>query len=195
MTVEFRLLGDVEARVDGRLVDLGHLKQRLVLVALLVEANRIVPVDQLVERVWAERPPQRARDTLYGYLHRLRKALAVMTGVDILRKPGGYLLSVDEALIDVYRFRELVRQARAADDDSTAMALFGEALTLWRGEPFSGVDTPWLDGAATSWRRSGSRPNSTSPTCGWRTAGTRSWCPSWPAGPANISGTSGWPRS
>ncbi|HKS45793.1 MAG TPA: BTAD domain-containing putative transcriptional regulator [Amycolatopsis sp.] len=146
MTAEFRLLGDIEARVDGRLVELGHLRQRSVVVILLVEANRIVPADQLVERVWAGRPPQRARDTLYGYVHRLRKALAVMTGVNILRQPGGYLISVDEAMIDVHRFRELVRQARATDDDSDAMALFDEALALWRGDPFAGVDTPWLNG-------------------------------------------------
>ncbi|MFF4492393.1 BTAD domain-containing putative transcriptional regulator [Streptomyces sp. NPDC001544] len=145
MTAEFRLLGDIEARVDGQLVDLGHRRQRLVLVVLLVEANRIVPVDQLVERVWAGRPPQRARDTLYGYVHRLRKALAVMAGVDILRQTGGYLISVDEALVDMHRFSELIRQARAAQDDSDAMALFDEALALWRGDPFSGVDTPWLN--------------------------------------------------
>lgn len=146
MTAEFCLLGDVEARVDDRLIDLGHLRQRSVLVILLMEANRVVPADQLVERVWADRPPQRARDTLYGYLHRLRKALAAVAEVDIVRQAGGYLISVNEALIDVHRFRELLRQARAADDASDAMALFGEALALWRGDPFSGVDTPWLNG-------------------------------------------------
>jgi DNA-binding SARP family transcriptional activator len=103
MTAEFRLLGDIEARVDGHVVDLGHLRQRSVLVILLVEANRTMPADQLVERVWADRPPQRARDTLYGYVSRLRKTLAVLGVADIVRQSGGYLVSVDEALIDVHR--------------------------------------------------------------------------------------------
>ncbi|TCO54235.1 BTAD domain-containing putative transcriptional regulator [Actinocrispum wychmicini] len=146
MTAGFRLLGDIEGRVDGRPVALGHQRQRSVLVVLLVEANRVVPVDQLVDRVWAGQPPHRARETLYGYVHRLRRALAVMAEVDIVRQPGGYLLSIDEDLIDLHRFRDLVRQARATDEDATALALFEEALALWRGGAFAGVDIPWLNG-------------------------------------------------
>lgn len=51
MAVEFRLLGDVEVSVDRRLVDVGHARQRCVLVALLVNVNRTVTVDPLIERV------------------------------------------------------------------------------------------------------------------------------------------------
>lgn len=111
MAAEFRLLGDNEARAEGRLVDLGHRRPRSVLVILLVEANRVVTADQLVKRMWAGQPPQRARSTLCGYVHRLRKALSGMPGADIVRQPGGYLLAVDEDLIEMCRFRELSRRA------------------------------------------------------------------------------------
>jgi hypothetical protein len=74
--VEFFLLGDVAAGVGGTLIVLGRDRQRCVLAALLVDAGRPVPVD----RVWGERPPQRARDTLYTYVSRLRRALAAMGG-------------------------------------------------------------------------------------------------------------------
>jgi len=89
MAVEFRLLGDVEVRIDGQPVEVGHIRQRCVLVALLVDANRPVPVDQLVDRVWADRVPQRARNAVAGYLSRLRQVLAGTDEARIVRQPLG----------------------------------------------------------------------------------------------------------
>ncbi|MEW2049461.1 BTAD domain-containing putative transcriptional regulator [Streptomyces sp. NPDC005476] len=148
MTVEFEVLGSVESRVDGRIVDLGHARQRCVLAVLLVDANRVVSVDQLVERVWADRPPQRARNTLYGYLSRLRQVLAPVGETDIVRRSAGYVLGVEAAAVDLHRFRDYVAQARAvagSGQDERAAALFGQALGLWRGHAFAGLDTPWIN--------------------------------------------------
>ena len=76
MAVEFGVLGDVQAHIEGVPVALGHAQQRCVLVALLVDANHAVPVERLADRVWADHAPQRAHNTLYSYLSRLRKRLA-----------------------------------------------------------------------------------------------------------------------
>ncbi|HKN53358.1 MAG TPA: winged helix-turn-helix domain-containing protein, partial [Amycolatopsis sp.] len=124
VAVIFRLLGAVEARVDASPVDLGPARQRCVLAALLVDANRLVSVDQLVGRVWADHPPYRARDTLYSYLSRLRHALP--GGPPIERIAGGYVLRVPPDEVDLHYFRRLVTQARAAEDDKRAAALFEE---------------------------------------------------------------------
>ncbi|HEU4423915.1 MAG TPA: BTAD domain-containing putative transcriptional regulator [Pilimelia sp.] len=145
MAVQFRLLGDVQVRVDGRLVDPGHARQQCVLVALLVDANRVVSVDQLLDRVWAGRPPQRARNALSAYMSRLRRIVAATGEVAISREPRGYQLAVDPSAIDVHRFHDLAVQARAARRKDDAAALFAQALGLWHGEPFAGLDTPWLD--------------------------------------------------
>jgi DNA-binding SARP family transcriptional activator/tetratricopeptide (TPR) repeat protein len=155
MGVEFGLLGDVEVRVDGHLVDVGHVRQRCVLVVLLVEANRTVSVDQLVDRVWGDRAPQRARETLYNYLSRLRHALGSITEVDIVRQPGGYVLTVDPMAVDVHRFHHLVSLARAVDDEGRMLVLFEQALGLWRGEPFAGLDIAWVNALrdALEWDR------------------------------------------
>ncbi|MGW7621639.1 AfsR/SARP family transcriptional regulator [Streptomyces antimycoticus] len=147
MTVEFGLLGGIEARIDGRLVDdIGHVRQRCVLAVLLVGANRPVGIDQLMERTWGEWPPQRARGTLYSYLSRLRKALEGALGhVRIDRQPVGYKLTVDPLALDLHRFRTLVAQARSSDDDRAA-PLLEQALRLWRGDALAGLDSPWING-------------------------------------------------
>ncbi|MGH3917411.1 MAG: tetratricopeptide repeat protein [Pseudonocardiaceae bacterium] len=145
MGVKFGLLGDVEVRVDGRPVAVGHARQRCVLVVLLAEANHAVSVDQLVDRIWGQRTPHRARETLYNYLSRLRHALAPITEVDLVRKSGGYALIVDPMAVDVHHFGHLVAQARAADDQDRALELFEQALGLWQGMAFAGLDTPWIN--------------------------------------------------
>ncbi|ALG14818.1 hypothetical protein AOZ06_15710 [Kibdelosporangium phytohabitans] len=144
--MEFRLLGEIEARLNGEPVDLGHARQRCVLVTLLVEANQVVQVDQLLDRVWDERVPIRARESLYSYISRLRQALP---GVGFTRRSGGYVLTVDPDDVDLHRFRRLVDQAREAGD----VRLFDGALALWRGEAFADLDTPWLAGVRETLNR------------------------------------------
>ncbi|TWP50697.1 tetratricopeptide repeat protein [Lentzea tibetensis] len=141
MIVEFRVLGPVDASIDGRTVALGPARQRCVLAALLVDVNRVVLVDQLIDRVWGENRPYRVRGTLHSYLSRLRKVL----GDDprITQQSGGYLLAADESTVDLHRFRRLVGDARTAADER-ALVLFEQALELWRGEAFAGLDVPWL---------------------------------------------------
>ncbi|WP_241845109.1 AfsR/SARP family transcriptional regulator [Streptomyces silvensis] len=148
--MRFTLLGDIEVLLDGRPLAVGHLRQRGVLAALVVDAPRVVPVDRLADRVWADRPPQRFRSTLYSYLSRLRQALAAAEehGVHIGREPGGYRLTVDRSTVDLHRFRDLAAQARAAraaQDGERAAGLFQRALGQWQAETFAGMDTPWFN--------------------------------------------------
>jgi DNA-binding SARP family transcriptional activator/tetratricopeptide (TPR) repeat protein len=142
--VTFRLLGDVSVHAGGAEVDVGHARQRDVLVVLLVEANRLVPLDDLVDRVWGEHPPRRPKDALYSYLSRLRVALAGCA-VRIDRQGGGYRLAVDPMSVDLHRFQHLVEDARSQVDDRAALERFDEALGLWRGRAFAGLDSVWLN--------------------------------------------------
>ena len=77
MTIRFRLLGEVGVTLDGPPVDIGHARQRSVLAALLVEVNRPATADKLIDRVWADRLPYRARNALSAYVSRLRQLLAL----------------------------------------------------------------------------------------------------------------------
>lgn len=144
MATRFCVLGDVQVHSGNQVVELGHTLQRSVLGVLLIEANQVVPVEELADRIWAQSAPERARDTLYGYVHRLRRALAPATDARLAHRQGGYVLDVDPQAVDLHRFRHLVAQARATDDDRAALALWSQALGLWRGEPCAGLDTPWF---------------------------------------------------
>lgn len=150
MRVELRLLGAVEASVDGRSVDLGPPRQRCVLAALLVDVNQVVSVDKVIDRVWGAQPPRSVRGTIHSYISRLRTALADTVG--ITQGSGGYLLTVDESAVDMHRFRRLVAAARIADDQQ-ALPLFEQALGLWRGDVVAGLDTPWLTGLRATLER------------------------------------------
>lgn len=144
MAMRFGVLGTIEAWHDEAPMDVGHARQRLVLAALLVDVGRVVPADVLVERVWGDRVPRRGRSALYGYMSRLRQALAE-AGVGLVREQGGYRLAVEAQRVDLHRFHALVGQARAAGAAERAVAVWDEALGLWRGEAFAGADTPWFN--------------------------------------------------
>ena len=150
MTVQFRVLGDVEAHVDGRPLALGHARQQCVLLGLLLDANTIVSTGRLIDRVWGERGSEGARSSLYSYLSRLRQILQDVPGISLTRRPGGYVLAADPDAVDMHRFRHLVALARVSRDDEEAQRLLEDALQMWRGEPFGILDTDWLNGQRES---------------------------------------------
>ena len=136
--------------MDGQPLDIGHARQRCVLASLLVDVNRPVSVDQLIDRVWSAEPPHRARNALAGYLSRLRALLTDAGDLQITRGPAGYTLTTEALSVDLHLFRHLAAEARSTADPHEATALFGRALALWRGEPFAAIDTPWISDCRTS---------------------------------------------
>jgi YVTN family beta-propeller protein len=131
--VEFRILGPVEARDDGRDIALGGPKQRALLAILLLQANQAVSRDRLIDGVWGERPPTTVAHTLDNYVLRLRKAL----GDDrLLRRAPGYMLRVEPEELDLHRFERLLEEGRerhARGDAPGARTTLEAALNLWRG--------------------------------------------------------------
>jgi DNA-binding SARP family transcriptional activator/Tfp pilus assembly protein PilF len=147
--VEFGILGPVEVRVAGQVANVGHPRQCAVLAVLLLDLGRVVSVEALIDRVWGNAPPASVRNVLYGYVSRLRTVIADATDpqVTLTRHPGGYVLRARAEQLDLHRFRHLVTEAAAVEDDGLrAAALLREALGLWRGRALAGLDSPWLHG-------------------------------------------------
>jgi DNA-binding SARP family transcriptional activator/DNA-binding beta-propeller fold protein YncE len=131
--VDFRLLGQLEIGQNGRIVELTRGRERALLALLLLNANRALSTDRLVEELWPDHPPEHAAKTLQVYVSRLRKTI----GPERLKTtPTGYALEVTAEELDTAQFERLIADGRAAleaGDTGHALSLLREALTLWRG--------------------------------------------------------------
>jgi DNA-binding SARP family transcriptional activator/Tfp pilus assembly protein PilF len=150
----YRLFGPVEAVRDGRPVPIPGAKQRTLLAALLVRANRVVSAERLIAWLWAHDPPADARNALQNHVKRLRRVLVGEGGRGsvpdpITTHPDGYLMALPEQALDLSRFTGLVRRAEtaaAAGRPRDAVALYDEALAQWRGEPLGDISSVSLRG-------------------------------------------------
>jgi DNA-binding SARP family transcriptional activator len=131
-TLEFRLLGPLEALAGGRPIALG-VKQRTLLVLLLLRANEVVSRDRLIDDLWGDEPPDAAPNALAALVARLRRALPAEV---LLTRPGGYELRIDRQDLDLHRFETLVEEGSetlAAGDPARASERLRSALSIWRG--------------------------------------------------------------
>ncbi|MEU7911071.1 BTAD domain-containing putative transcriptional regulator [Microbispora bryophytorum] len=144
-------MGPVEATVSGRPVDLGAPKQRALLALLVSQAGQPVPVNVILDALWADHPPPSAMASLQAYVSNLRRLVepdrAPRTPATVLRtSPWGYLLDTGVVDVDVWRFGEHVTEGwRAWDrnDPRQALGEFESGLALWRGQAYPEVaDAP-----------------------------------------------------
>ncbi len=129
--LEFRILGPLEVADAGEPVQLHGQKQRALLALLLLEPNRVVSTDRIIDSLWGEEPPKTAATSLQNFVSQLRKLLGPAT---LLTKPPGYELRLEQEQLDFEQFRRLVDEARGEPPEARAEKL-RRALSLWRGPP------------------------------------------------------------
>ncbi|MFB7330342.1 BTAD domain-containing putative transcriptional regulator [Streptomyces adustus] len=149
---EFAVLGSLEVRSGRELISVNGALQRRVLVMLLLEAGRVVPVSRLVAAAWNDEPPDSAE-------HQVRKTVAKLRsriphGPDVIVTDGpGYRADVDPDQLDLLCYQGLLRQSRVAleaGEPDRAAARLREALALWRGPVLSGSGGRVVDAASTA---------------------------------------------
>ncbi|OLF13209.1 hypothetical protein BLA60_07120 [Actinophytocola xinjiangensis] len=140
-----RLLGPLELTYDGAVCDIGGTRQRVVLAMLALNANRVTPIDQLIDAVWDTEPPTTARAQIQICISALRRILSTAGGTTKIRtRAPGYLLEIAESDLDTAQFAGLVTSARAHVDAgrmSEAVATLRSALALWRGFALAGLQS------------------------------------------------------
>ncbi|GAA0957290.1 AfsR/SARP family transcriptional regulator [Virgisporangium aurantiacum] len=151
--MEYRLLGPVELHDQYGTVPLGGPRGRSIPPALLLEANRVVPIEKLVAAAWGDDPPATAQIQVRNRVTRLRRLLSrTADGAQVIQTSGsGYMFRVANGQLDLQRFDRLVGQAKTLVLDgkpNEAAAALREALELWRGPALDGLRTPPLEAAA-----------------------------------------------
>ena len=142
---EFCVLGPLLVRQGGVTLPVTAGKQRTLLAALLLSADRAVSSDELAEALWGSAPPPSARVAVQNYVMKLRKTLG--DAARIRTHPHGYQIVVDDADLDVSRFEAHLAAARAGARDGSWEAAAEQAragLALWRGEPLADVGSDLL---------------------------------------------------
>ena len=138
--LEIRVLGRVDALVDGQPLPLGGSKRRATLAMLALRANRTVSADDLIDGLWGDRPPASAAKNVQLYISRLRKTLgADGSGATIVTRGRGYELQVPTDAVDAARFERLVERARTEAEQGIVDGAARGALELWRGAPLADV--------------------------------------------------------
>jgi predicted ATPase/DNA-binding SARP family transcriptional activator len=140
--VTYRALGSVGFAgeegfqpIEGRL---GHL-----LAVLLARVNETVSSDLLIDTVWDGAPTSGARSRLQVAVNRLRSLLEPGRRgdwEDLISRPNGYVLQVDEDRYDARAFEADLRSAREArgmGETERAVTLLTDALERWHGDAFS----------------------------------------------------------
>ena len=155
--IEYRILGPIEASINGQTAEIGGSRLRALLAILLLRANESVPRDTLIHALWGDQPSAGAQGSLEVYVSRLRKALsAAPGGPAVVTEPGAYRLLLAEEQLDARRFERLVEHGRlelAANAPGPAAVSLRAALNLWRGpalgdlsgEPFAQVEAARLE--------------------------------------------------
>ncbi|KXK58821.1 transcriptional regulator [Micromonospora rosaria] len=139
--MRFRILGPL--RIAGG-ATVTATRDRTVLALLLLRFGRVVPVEDLIDAVWEDRPPATARAQLQTCVSRLRRRFTELgVPADLIHTdPAGYSIRADSTDLDVELFAERLDAARAAVTAGRlpqAQAYFRAALGLWRGAALSGV--------------------------------------------------------
>ncbi len=138
--LEVLLLGPIEVHSGGASLRLAPLERNLCAL-LALSLGKVLSTERIIDDLWGDRPPAAPRSRVQGLVSSLRRKL----GAAVETRQPGYVLKLPETGCDLYRFKQLMRQARDADASAEAAAVLREAQKLWRGEPLEGACAPGLE--------------------------------------------------
>lgn len=152
MEIDFAILGPLEVRRFGKLIDINGARQKKLLALFLLNVNSAVTVSWLIDELWQE-PPRSVRQQIHNAVAGLRRTLTDDGALKIATTDTGYTFETPRRRIDVHDFRARVGKAESLESQGRldeAIAELRAAYALWRGGVLLGLDTPFLAAAATN---------------------------------------------
>jgi DNA-binding SARP family transcriptional activator len=151
--LRFQVLGPLQAWRGDATLKLGPVQQRVILAVLLMQQNRPIGRQQMINAVWGEAEPRSATNLLHRHVSGLRRVLepdrpARTAPGQLTWTEAGYLLTLAAGRLDLEIFdREVdrARKARTEGDLPAAATGLRSALALWRGPACEGLTSPFLD--------------------------------------------------
>lgn len=136
--IAFHILGPIEIKVDGRSIPLPGGHARSLLGLFLLNPNRILSADDLIDALWRDNAPRTAPNVLQAHVVSLRRALRAGDEALVARletHPSGYRLRVEPHESDAEVFDAEVADAErlAPRDPLAAVDELRRALARWRG--------------------------------------------------------------
>ncbi|MEN8114258.1 MAG: BTAD domain-containing putative transcriptional regulator, partial [Actinomycetota bacterium] len=114
------------------------MKQRSVLALLIANRGRAVSADRIVDDLYGEDAGGGARRSVQTFVSMMRRELGdAVTGTS-----DGYVFDAPREAVDASRFEDLVTAGLDVLEDhpERAAVILRDALGLWRGEAYAGVD-------------------------------------------------------
>lgn len=150
--MKYEVLGPLRVVRGEENLGLSARKMGIVLATLLIRADQVVSVEQLITEVWGGSPPRRVHAALYVYISQLRKLLGAGGPSPIVTRAPGYVLRTGTDQLDLHVFQRLVGEGREHarhDRHEDARDAFEQALELWRGPALSELrEGPIINGFA-----------------------------------------------
>ena len=135
MTLDVRLLGPLEVRVDGRPASFPRGNATTILALLLDDAGRVIPMSGLVSGVYGDDFPLDPEAQIQNTIGVLRRQLgAARDRIETVGRAYRFRITEDE--LDTLRCKAKEHRARTLrreGDSEGAAAVLREALAEWRG--------------------------------------------------------------
>lgn len=143
-SLHVRVLGPFAVLLDGRSIGPAGVKRRGLLAMLALDANRTVPIAELIDGLWGEAVPPSAVNLVQSYVSAWRKALRADQAEDgggrLTTTGNGYRLTlgVEEFdLAQVEQARGDARECATRSDHAGAARILANALASYVGPPLA----------------------------------------------------------